>query len=438
MPFRILVALGVEIAAAGACLVKPYYGFLFYLFFIILRPQDDRPNVQELHYPMVLLLAALAGSIPRMAIEKDFSFRGAVQKLLLILLFFLWMVVSAVVTGYTPASANRIDEFIVVVIVCVLMIYWGSSDHKIWGLMGAFILAGLQISRDALSRTTLMIEQIGGQEFHRVNMNRLNGNFGSPNYIALLMSALILVCLTFLYTRYSKWLKLAALGSIGLFVTVFLKANSRGATLGLAASLIMFFLFQKRKGVSLVILSVLFVGILSFAPQSYFDRLKTIGSYEQDTSATARLQLWNIGMRLIKDNPIFGVGPDNFLDYAFNGPHDCYIQAAAEMGLPSAFLYCAILVSAYISSFQGLRLSKKLPDGENLHALCVALICIITHMTVQGLTTGFAHREFVYFFVTIAHCTYLVASKRAAALAPTPAPAPFGGFRRTGLATATQ
>lgn len=439
MPFRIVVALGFEIVAAATCVFKPYLGFLLLLFWTILRPQDDRPNIQGLHYPMVLLLSVMIGTLPRMVAEQNFSTFTAMRKLFLILVFFVLMVISALVNGYTPESSYRVNEFVVVILICLMLLYWGSTENRIWGILGAFVVAGIQISRDALSRTSWMHETIGDQTFSRMNMNRLNGNFGSPNYIALLMAVLIVVCLNFLYTGYSKWLKFAAVGSIGVFFYLFLKANSRGASLGLAAALLMFMLFQKRKILTVVILLIVSVSVVAFAPQAYFDRLATIGSYEQDASAVSRLELWDIGMRLIRENPLFGVGPDNFMAYAFNGPHDCYIQAGAEMGLPAAFVYCAILISGFSSSIRALSMSRRLRDGRNLSALAVTFLCILAHMTIQGLTTGFAHREFVYFFIAVAHCTLVVASERTRqeALTATSPAAPRISVSPAGLVRAT-
>jgi O-antigen ligase len=406
-----MVALAVEIFAVVGTLAFPYLGFLFFVFWTILRPQDDRPNVQELHYPMVLLFAVLASTVPRMSTDPSFSLARTVGKVSLIVIYFILMVVSAVATGYTPNSAFRVHEFFVVVLTCIMFLFWGSTEKKLWGIMGCMGAAGLQLSRDALTRTHWHQETIGAETFSRMDMNRLNGNFGSPNYIALLMAVLMLIALSFLYTNYSKWLKLGAAGSIGLFFWIFLRAESRGATLGIVAALVAFFIFQRRKIVSGALLVVVFAGALAFAPKTYFDRLHTIVNYEADSSATSRLELWNIGLRLIKEHPIFGVGPDNFMAYAFNGPHDCYIQAAAEMGLPAAFLYCAILISGLISSIRAMQLCSRLPDGGNLRTLTVACVCIITHMIIQGFTTGFAHREFVYFFIAISHCTFLVASE---------------------------
>jgi putative inorganic carbon (HCO3(-)) transporter len=427
MPFRILVALAVEIFAVIGTLAAPYFGFLFFVFFTILRPQDDRPNVQGLHYPMVLLITTLAATFPRMAKDQEFSGFQAIGKLVLIIVYFFDMVVSAIATGYSPASAYRVHEFIVVVLICIMLLFWGATEIRIWGIMGSILFAGLMLSRDALTRSHWMQEAIGGESFSRMDINRLNGNFGSPNYIALLMAVLILISISFLYTRYSKWLKLAAVGSIGVFFRVFLLANSRGASLGLAAALVTFFLFQNRKAVTGFLLVLLVGGALALAPQAYFDRLTTIVHYENDQSATSRLELWNIGMQLIKDHPVFGVGPDNFMAHAFNGPHDCYIQAAAEMGLPAAFLYCAILISGMLSCFRAMSLSARIPNGADLRTLSIACLCIIAHMVVQGFTTGFAHREFVYIFIAISHCTFLVASreaKRAVALVPAQ-PTPF-------------
>ena len=410
MPFRIMVALAFEIFAVIGTLAFPYVGFVFFVFWTVLRPQDDRPNVQDLHYPMVLLLSVLASTVPRMAKDSDFSISRTIGKLSPVIFYFMIMLVSAVANGYTADSAFRIHEFFVVELTCVMFLFWGSSEKKIWGILGGIVLAGLQISRDALTRTHWHEEHIGGETFSRMDMVKLNGNFGSPNYIALLMSVLILVGLCFLYTNYSKWLKLGALGSVGMFFWIFLRAESRGASLGLAAALLTFFLIQKRKVVTGLLLTVALAGAISFAPKTYFDRLHTIVNYEDDASATGRLELWSIGLQLIKDHPILGVGPDNFMHYAFNGPHDCYIQAAAEMGIPAAVVYCIILISGLLSSIRAMNMCARLPDSGNLRTLAVACTCIIAHMVVQGFTTGFAHREFVYFFIAISHCTYLVAA----------------------------
>lgn len=411
MPLRILVALGVEIVAAATCLLKPYWGFLFFIFWNVLRPQDDRPNVRELHYPMVLLISVMAGTLIRVAQGHFSSFLASLRQMFLFLAFYGVMITSALVTGYTSHSAYRVNEFLTINLTCLMLLFWATTATKVWATYGAFVAAGLFIARDALTRTSWMREQIGGQTFERMNMNRLNGNFGSPNYMALLMSVLIVVCLSFLYTRYSKFLKAAAIGAMGLFFYLFVKANSRGATLGLAAALLTFLLFQKRRAVTLGVLAIILVGVVALAPQSYFDRLKTISSYEQDSSATSRLELWNIGLQLIREHPLFGVGPENFMDYAFNGPHDSYIQAAAEMGIPAAFLYCAILVSGYVAGFRAFLLSRK--GDENLRAVSVASLCIVSHMVVQGLTTGFAHREFVYYFIACAYATQRAAVQQA-------------------------
>jgi O-antigen ligase len=310
-----------------------------------------------------------------------------------------------------------------------MMIFWASTESRIWGMLGAFIMAGVQISRDALTRTSWIKEQIHGHEYSRMNMTRLNGNFGSPNYTGLLMAVLIVMCLSFLRlrlpkARYVTVLKLAAAPLLGLFFYVFLKANSRGASLGLAASLFVYWLLQKKKLVSFLMLAVALTVGLALAPQDYFDRLKTITAYQDDASATSRLELWNIGLGLIHDHPMFGVGPDNFINYAFNSPHDAYIQAAAEYGMPAAILYCAIIISAFVSAIRTIHLCGRLPDGDDLRTTAVTITCMVTHITIQGFTTGFAHREFVYFFVALAYSVHLVAIKRTeemAKVAPAPA-----------------
>src|SRR5579871_5552378 len=87
MLFRIAVVLAGEIVAAIGALVRPYLGLLFLLFLVFARPEDDRPNVAELHVPMVITLAVLAGTVARLgSIGPDL--RRAVKQLKLVLLYF--------------------------------------------------------------------------------------------------------------------------------------------------------------------------------------------------------------------------------------------------------------------------------------------------------------------------------------------------------------
>ena len=71
MLFRIKALLGVEIVMAGLVLSNPYIGTMILLLLLFTRPQDDRPNMQELHIPMVMTICILLSLVTRFS--KDFA-----------------------------------------------------------------------------------------------------------------------------------------------------------------------------------------------------------------------------------------------------------------------------------------------------------------------------------------------------------------------------
>src|SRR6266849_1120969 len=107
MPFRIIVIVVAEIAAAIGAAVYPYFGLLALLFMTFGRPQDDRPNVVALHVPLVLVISIAVGTFARLS-EVMPAFLSGLKRLRLILVFFALMIVSAVL-AYTPLAAARLD-----------------------------------------------------------------------------------------------------------------------------------------------------------------------------------------------------------------------------------------------------------------------------------------------------------------------------------------
>jgi probable O-glycosylation ligase (exosortase A-associated) len=50
------------------------------------------------------------------------------------------------------------------------------------------------------------------------------------------------------------------------------------------------------------------LGIYLLAPPAWFDRMRTIETYEQDSSATGRIDFWRISLRIAELHPILGGG----------------------------------------------------------------------------------------------------------------------------------
>ncbi len=407
MPLRIAILVIGETVASIATLVKPWWGILALLFLIFARPQDDRPNMADLHIPLALTAAALLATAARLPALR-FRVGRALKRTAVMIAYFLIMVLSAATHGMTAESSDRLEQFAPGLAMFFLLLVWTRSATELRWVIATMIAAGLWLVKLAIYNPSFIKSYAGetaGIAYDRLNLQKVNVNFGNPNYLALFMVLLILLTLFALLYYRRVLVRLLMLVLTGAWFWVFFRALSRAATLALVASLLVFWLFQRRKLLLGWVMAVtLLVGIAS-APAVYFDRLRLIANYEEDASATGRIGYWETGLRLTLANPLLGVGPDNFIYYADNTPHNAYLQVASELGLPALGLYLAMLFGGFRSAWVArnicARQRKNLPM---LHALSGALFAGCLAIALQGFFTGLAHREFVFIFLGLCHC----------------------------------
>ena len=429
MPFRIVLVLIGEIGAAILALIRPYFGLLCLVFVTFGRPQGDRPNIVALHVPMVLVLSIAVGTLIRMGSVTS-AFLAALKRLWLILVFFGLMGFSAA-ASYTPYAAGRLDEFTTVIFLCLLTLGWVATPKQLNGYIMMLLLSAVYLIQTGLRNPRNIVEEIGGQTFTRLNLAR-SSEFGQTNYLALFMVLTIFLSISLLSMYRSAWQRAGLLLLMGASSLIFFRAQSRGATLACAAGLIFLWFVQKHKLRTAVIGLVLIGAGALMAPQEYWQRLATIQHYQEDASAMGRLELWQVALQLIEDHPVLGVGPDNFILYATNTPHNAYLQVGCELGLPAMLMYIVILMSGLYSAWRARRLSApEVLNEPYLYAMSRGILACLLAIVVQGFTTGLAHREFVYVFVTLGYCLHGLAEKAASeqkpAIAlpeqPTPEPA---------------
>jgi len=108
------------------------------------------------------------------------------------------------------------------------------------------------------------------------------------------------------------WSRAAGMVGIGACLLTIVGTASRGGTLALGAALLFYLLYVSRKKLlGAFAVAAMVVGVLVLAPGGYLDRMKTIGTYQQDSSAQSRLILWRASFEMALNYPL-GVGAGNF------------------------------------------------------------------------------------------------------------------------------
>jgi len=193
-----------------------------------------------------------------------------------------------------------------------------------------------------------------------------------PNDFAYVMIGLLPIVITFgVISRARK--RLVYFGIACIVTTAILLTQSRGGLLGLALEIVVmtFLLPVARRGqlqfristfgvFARAALLVLIGGVMwQVLPETAHTRLESVTTLSSDYNVNStegpqagRLGIWGRNLPLILVRP-WGFGADSFevVDGRFAGgqyraPHNTFLQALMELGMPGFILYIATIVSA--------------------------------------------------------------------------------------------
>ncbi|MBO1079091.1 putative O-glycosylation ligase, exosortase A system-associated [Roseomonas haemaphysalidis] len=262
------------------------------------------------------------------------------------------------------------------------------------------------------------------------------------------LAAALLVSLPLMhYLRLQSSHKLVRQGLLVAMVLTLLAvvgSYSRGALLGLLAVSFMMWLRSKQKVVSAVVMVAGLAGAIAFMPGDWGGRMESIGSYQQDESASERLVLWQISAKLAAARPLVGsgfTGPYNraVVDtVAPGGParavHSIWFELLGEQGFPTFFVWVGLTVAGMFSAIRLARITRDREDLRWAHDLGrMGQVSIVAYL-VSGTFLSLSYWDY-YWTLLVVIGSALVIAKRELAQQPastlTPAAAvALGGWRQ--------
>jgi putative inorganic carbon (HCO3(-)) transporter len=218
--------------------------------------------------------------------------------------------------------------------------------------------------------------------------------------------------------------------SMGLTLLATVGSYSRGALLGLLAVTAVMWFRSKRKVISAAVLSIGLVGAVAFMPEGWTERMNTIGSYQEDGSATERLVLWDISLKLAQSRPLVGSGftgpyTRSVVDtVAPDGParavHSIWFELLGEHGFPTFILWVGLTVAGLITSIRLARITRDKPELAWAHDLGrMAQVSIVAYL-VSGSFLSLSYWDFYWTLLVAVAATHTLA-QRATAQARVPA-----------------
>jgi O-antigen ligase len=145
------------------------------------------------------------------------------------------------------------------------------------------------------------------------SIERVRAFYGSPDNLGLFYDRVVPMWLsiTLLGLLKPSWRRASWLAGLVLLVTLFL-TYSRGAwaAIAIGALLILVLVFRRGREVAVAVVVLAVAAGLIGGPKL----VHALRAGHANTVQT-RLDLWRSSVRMLRDHPLIGVGPDNFLHY---------------------------------------------------------------------------------------------------------------------------
>jgi putative inorganic carbon (hco3(-)) transporter len=266
---------------------------------------------------------------------------------------------------------------------------------------------------------------------------RLEGGGLNPNQLgALLAVGAILATVLACYRPLEAATRVLALFAAAFCAVGVILTESRGALVGLTASLVLTpFLAGPGRRLTSACLVVaggmaMTVWLILIAPHEALQRLTQAGG------GTGRLDLWTIGLRMVHDRPLTGVGAGNFRvsaihyllepgritrpQYIIDQPkvtHNIYLQVLSELGFVGISLFGAAILICLITGLRAARAFRR-QDDRDTELLVRGLLIALSGLLIADFFSSELYSKQLYILLALTPALFAMAHRQARQASP--------------------
>lgn len=222
----------------------------------------------------------------------------------------------------------------------------------------------------------------------------------------------------------SRWGKHAMSATMVLCAAAALGTQSRGALLALASMTVMLWWRSKSKFFGGLVILAVGVSLIVFMPDSWTERMDTIGTYQQDSSAQGRLASWSAAWNM-SFHYLTGVGfnavHQNLFDLYSHNPeagaraaHSIYFQVLGNHGFVGLGLFLAIwLITWREAGWLRNHAAQIHPSARWCAELGAMVQVSLAGFAVGGAFLSLAYFDFPYYTMMLVALARVWITKRA-------------------------
>lgn len=378
--------------------MRPVVGLMLWIMFSYMNPHRITWGFATA-FPWVMIVAVVA-------IMATFMHAGQRQRIqakpviVLMTLFVAWTGITTLFAVEPVQAQQYWIQFFKIVLLAYFTLILVTDEQKLhwvlWTIVLSFGFWGLKGG---------LFTGMSGGGYHVLGPPR--SFFRDNNDFALVM------CMTLPLMRYLQLYETRKWINYGLWVLMALTAlavvgtYSRGGFLALGATMFMLVLKSRRKRSLIVLVPMVAVAIAAFMPQQYYARIYSINDYQDNASATGRIDSWKFATNYAVHHPVLGGGLlMSSSDTAWNtyGPpgathraiHSVWFRVLGEHSFIGIGLYVAMLIAAWLSLARIRKRTRDVPDKSWMTDLASMIQVSLVAFVVAGTFLPMAYFDLVY------------------------------------------
>lgn len=229
--------------------------------------------------------------------------------------------------------------------------------------------------------------------------------FGDNNEMALVLTMLLPLLYYLRLQSQQPWVKRGLVLAMLLFAVAAIGSQSRGGLLAMVAMGFMLWLKSRKKLVTFVYAVIAVATIAALMPATWYERMSTIKTYEQDASAMGRINAWHTAFNVAKDR-LTGGGFQMFRGVIFqkyapdplavHDSHSIYFEVLGEHGFIGLALFLALGVLTWIRARKVIARCKNSPQHKWAADLAAMIQVSMVGYAVGGAFLGLAYFDLPY------------------------------------------
>jgi probable O-glycosylation ligase (exosortase A-associated) len=395
---RDIILVAVVFWGLSQVFARPHYGAYLWTWISLMNPHRLTWGfAYSLPYSMVIaivtFLALLNGKQKK---EKVWSRESVIVFILL-----LWVGITTIFAVNQSGAIRELDRFAKTVIFFFIILAVIGDRKKLEGFI--WVMA-ISLGFYGIKGGLFTIATAGSNRVWGPPGSFIAGN--NEVALAMLMTIPLLRYLQLQATK--KFIRLGLLAAMLLTAFSILGSQSRGAFVGILMIGLFFWWKSPRKIEAGILVSIVAGIILMFMPDTWWDRMRTIETYEEDASAMGRINAWWVAFRAANAS-ITGGGANMFTPgmfqryapdpYKVHDVHSIYFEMLGEQGWIGLALFLLLALLTWRSCSRIVKQTKNIPTLKWAGELALMLQVSLIAYGSAGAFLGLAYFDYYYYLV---------------------------------------